>query len=538
MDYFDDPTGLITFSLVTAVVVAVPIARMILAHYRQRISDLMRVGGTPPEEQLVERPGPNSELVLEYNPAHSYAFESKVGSSGFVALVYAVAGIIWAALATVLTFEFNEIDSSPGKIVALGGVFLWPVAPLVMRMGAWGRRAEILGPLAVFGVTLLVGTMTGGGVAGAILAVWAITILPPIATFVLVSWLGVPSVGPWVAGFLGAWILVIYVGLAGIVSLVTASDAVVTAFLITALATAVFVGRGVVRRVARLYTLKKVSEEMLSADVWWIVFTGWLCVWLSIPGETLPEKWLGVLLGALAFVAYRVVVSLGLRTIGMRKPGPRLLLLRVFGQSRRSERLLDSVGRRWRRLGSIQLIAAPDVAAGTLDPQELIEFLAGRLDRAFVKDAYGLEARMSDLDLAPDPDGTHRITEFFCQDDAWRMTLQRLARDANVVLMDLRGFGRENAGCIYELGQLVDLVPTSQTVLIVDDDTDEEFLSHTLHGMWAKLRADSPNRGETPSPLRVIVAHKKGREPTDRILSALARLSSNTRDRTRAVAQI
>lgn len=69
MSLFDIPTGLIAFSLIVAAVVAVPISRVILARYRHRIDDLMHVGGAPPLEQQVERPGPRAELVLERDAA-------------------------------------------------------------------------------------------------------------------------------------------------------------------------------------------------------------------------------------------------------------------------------------------------------------------------------------------------------------------------------------------------------------------------------------------------------------------------------------
>jgi hypothetical protein len=522
MGLFDDPTGLICFSLIAAAIAAVPISRAILAHYRRRIDALMREGGAPAPEPHVERPGPRAELILAREPTAEADLPAPPPSARTLTLVYAAAGLAWAVVATVLTFSFNQIEPSPGRILALGAVFLWPAVPLVARVGGWGRRAELLAPLGVLGMSLFLGALLGGDVARATLIAWAVTMLPPTATFLLVSWLGVPSVGPWVAGFLGAVLLAIYVGLAGIVSLGGASNTVVATLLLATLAASVFVGRGVVRLVARLFLQKKVSVEMLWADVWWAVFTGWLCIWFSVPGETAQARWLGVLAGALPFVVYRGVVALGIRTLGPASPGPRLLLLRVFGHRGRSERLLGSVGRRWRRGGSIQLIAAPDTAAATLDPQELLEFVAGRLDDAFVKDASGLEARLADLDVAADPDGTYRVTEFFCQDDAWRMTLQRLARDASAVLMDLRGFGPDNAGCIYELGQLVDLVPTECTVLIVDESTDEAFLVETLRGVWAKLRADSPNRSEAPSPLRVVDAGREGPDPSARILGALA----------------
>ena len=49
MDLFDDPTGLIAFSLIAAAVAAVPISRAILARYQRRIDVLMREGGNQPE---------------------------------------------------------------------------------------------------------------------------------------------------------------------------------------------------------------------------------------------------------------------------------------------------------------------------------------------------------------------------------------------------------------------------------------------------------------------------------------------------------
>jgi hypothetical protein len=43
---------------------------------------------------------------------------------------------------------------------------------------------------------------------------------------------------------------------------------------------------------------------------------------------------------------------------------------------------------------------------------------------------------------------------------------------------------------------------------------------------WSQLRADSPNHADAPGPLRVIDASKKGANPVDRILAALAKTSA------------
>ena len=56
----------------------------------------------------------------------------------------------------------------------------------------------------------------------------------------------------------------------------------------------------------------------------------------------------------------------------------------------------------------------------------------------------------------PDPDGRYRIKEFFCYNDTWQMTMERLAAASDAVLMDLRSFSRVNQGCIFELGRLLD----------------------------------------------------------------------------------
>jgi hypothetical protein len=62
--------------------------------------------------------------------------------------------------------------------------------------------------------------------------------------------------------------------------------------------------------------------------------------------------------------------------------------------------------------------------------------------------------------------------------------LSRLVHDSDVVMMDLRGFSRHNAGCIFELHELARLVPLERVVFVVDRRTDETLLAETLgdHG--------------------------------------------------------
>ena len=85
-------------------------------------------------------------------------------------------------------------------------------------------------------------------------------------------------------------------------------------------------------------------------------------------------------------------------------PEPGLLLLRVFALGARSERLFDAFGKRWLRIGNIDMIAGPDLATTAVEPHEFLDFVGGRLSRAFVHDEADLARRHAARALGPDPD--------------------------------------------------------------------------------------------------------------------------------------
>lgn len=140
------------------------------------------------------------------------------------------------------------------------------------------------------------------------------------------------------------------------------------------------------------------------------------------------------------------------------------------------------------------MIAGPDLVTSTIEAHEFLDFVRGRLDRQFVTGAADLEARMAAIETTRDPDGRYRVNEFFCHADTWQMTMERLASTTDVVLMDVRGFSRTNQGVIFELGRLLDGVPLSRVVLLVDQTTDRAFLETTLQSLWSNLSASSPNQ--------------------------------------------
>jgi hypothetical protein len=182
----------------------------------------------------------------------------------------------------------------------------------------------------------------------------------------------------------------------------------------------------------------------------------------------------------------------------------RLLLLRVYGFGRRSRRLLDLLGTRWRLMGSIDLIAAPDLASRTVEPSIFLEFVRGRLKRLFIRTPDDLKLRIAALDHRPDPDARFRINQLFCSDDMWKAAVMQLMEGASLVAMDLRGFGPHRRGCVYELETLLDTVPLDRLVFLIDWSTDRNGLEGVLFDHWQRLAADSPNLASAQPSVRLL----------------------------------
>src|SRR5262245_54598188 len=171
-----------------------------------------------------------------------------------------------------------------------------------------------------------------------------------------------------------------------------------------------------------------------------------------------------------------------------------LLLLRVFSLGKRSARLFDNFGKLWRYVGTVRLIAGPDLARSTVEPHEFLDFLRGKLSRRFISGPETLAQRLAEMDSNRDFDGRYRVADFYCHEDTWRMVFNRLARDSDAVLMDLRGFAASNSGVIFEINELLNFVPLDRVVFVIDGTTDESLLHNTVAKAWAALAVTSPNR--------------------------------------------
>jgi len=270
----------------------------------------------------------------------------------------------------------------------------------------------------------------------------------------------------------------------------------------------------------RAYRKKRMSDQSLTIDALFLVFGMFQSITLAFEG------WPWVFTGLVAFAAYKGVTRFGFARNASRArmdpaPHPSLLVLRVFALGRRSERLFDGFAKRWLRMGSIVLIAGPDLVTRTVEPDEFLAFVGGHLSRRFIEGEADLEQGLAGRDTHPDPDGRHRVGEFFCRQDTWQMTVRRLTALSNAVLMDLRGFGSRNQGCIWELEQLLTGVPLDRVLLVTDETTEKSFLDKTLRRLWTQIPWDSPNRGVRKPVIGVFGAVPRVPDVADRLVKAL-----------------
>jgi hypothetical protein len=458
----------------------------------------------------------------------------------------AIAGLVFALLMTIaLALAFPAL-SPPQRLVWYAWGYSWPVLLAWLLTGPGGLRATLLA-LAAYAAPLLLGTLYAltaevaplrsdidvAALRDAITPFdaakgWLVANGLPTALLLMFLNRRVRAVGPLLLGLITvattgvvlAWLAVftkagsgrfagvtVAIAEAGAAAGLTAPwllRAVLYALLLLILLAALFgfgrLGWWLLQRLRRAYLRKAINDRTLALDALWLYFAACYAMLLSTGGLA----W--ALAPLLAYAGYKTTW----RALLPRAPPPNargLTFLRVFSLGWRSDRLLAALARHWRHVGSLQLITGPDVAHSTVQPHQLLDFLAGRLASHFIGDAASLAARMRALDVAPDRDGRYRINNFFCRADTWQAVLARLVRNGDVVLMDLRSFTREHAGCVHELRHLVEHVALQRCVLVIDDSTDQAFVQHTLNDAFATLPPRSPNRDASPDS---VVLHRYG----------------------------
>jgi len=518
--------------LLLATAFTLPVSMGLLRLYRRAVLRSMRARSDSREIESPETStspnGPTQAapdlVVLDHassiavGPAAEGTYSRLLRDPWRAAAIYAAAGLCFAAL--MAAAFLIPIGFSPFRFLSIFWIFAWPVVLTVNLVAAATWRARLATASVYFLVFAVLGAITlirsPDSSWGQLIALWLIINLP--ATVLLLVFLNrrIRAVGPLVLAFMTLAVAGSQLAL----SIVGSDEGLLRS--ITGLglaigleAVGIFIGLMVLgfiafglagwltlRWIGHRYERKNISDQSITLDAIWLFLGVAQSISLLIFAGV---AW--IFSGLLAFVIYKIVVRAGFSLLNREvstEETPELLLLRVFSLGRRSERLFDALATSWRHVGSIRLIAGPDLATTTVEPHEFLDFLGGKLARRFIDGPKALDLRISEADLEPDRDGRFRVNDFFCHDDTWRMVLSRLVSESDAVLMDLRGFSPQNRGVAFEINEIVNVVSLERVVFVVDDTTDERFLHETARRAWDQMRPASPNRASTSGGLRLF----------------------------------
>ncbi len=528
-------TGQLPFILVSAAVLAFVASFLILRLYRRSVIKSMRRRGTsdlleakgylPPEPEHKPNDAPLSFnfVARRQLPARAGAVELYRHARRrrwLTAVIHTIAGAGFAAVMTAAFLSAGKMEFLPYRFIYLTWINFWPALIAIdLTIGA-SRRSRMVGLLGYFLFGAAVGAVllsrNAGLPAGQLIYLWLeMNAIPTVLLGIFLN-RRIRAVGPLVLVFMivgvtGATFTTSLVGnhpmlLKAVGQLsysigLSAAGTMIALHLIGFAALAI-VGWLMLELLRRLYESKRISEQSITVDAMWLLFGIVNSIGLVFEGY----RWFAS--GFVAFAIYKLIGVVLFELFGVsrraQKKGHRLLLLRVFALGKRSEKLFDTLGKSWRAVGSIQMIAGPDLATTTIEPHEFLDFVSGQLDRRFIDTGRTLDLRINQMDLAPDREGQFRVTEFFCHDDTWKMTLARLADDSDTVLMDLRGFSQANAGCVFEIHEIFNAVPLARAVFAIDKSTDQSFMRETMAQAWRQVKDRSPNRRLETSQVELV----------------------------------
>ena len=367
-------------------------------------------------------------------------------------------------------------------VSTLAAAYAWPVVPVIAVIGRWSRR-RLVGTLLlwfVVAVALLSWRTTEAVSFGKVFFWMLLDIgLPLIVVTTLCLGGASRAIGPWLAPL---FVLLCWSSQAGIdllaiavqresllaqgfVSLFGGIGAIVAAALLPWLL-AWWPARAVGRWLAHAYTQRQISELIyLFTAVWTVALTG------PALGAIADLGW-----GATVTFAPLLWIPLGAWAMQRLAAPPvgrplTLLVLRVFQQDANVQALFDRVIERWRLTGNTVLIAGTDLVDRTIDVEDIFTFIDGRLGERFIHHPADVAPRLATFEFQPDMEGRYRVNECYCHDTTWQQALAELVQSSDCVLMDLRNFRQENAGCLHELRVLAAAPKLAQVVVLTNGDT-------------------------------------------------------------------
>ena len=519
-----DPWLLVLAGVLGAVLLAVvgtwPVCALLLRMYRRRIDRGMRTMARPARANARPMPpedGDNRRIAVREVEVrgHPPLLELARRKARRSQLLFALLGLVYGMAAAAAYHIVDQAQWRPVRVAAYTLLLGWPVVPTLLALSAARRRIWWLSWAAyVAAVTTLLAL---AGESTIEVLTMAIPMLFVLATSTRAlrgaAWLVAP--GLMLLGLTVAvwWPILIYLRY----------RAPFDRFAWTLLATAIGLPVLLVAygwTIVRVYQAKWASDQTLLILQWWFVTALWWTLLLGTQGEY--AALLGLAPYALLVLLLFVIALLRRRQVG--RP-VRLLLLRTFGARERSSRLLHDLTRQWRWIGSVELITGPDLASETLEPDEFLDFIRGRLARSFVAEEALMERRLRELDLRSDRDGRYRVNELLCQDQTWQLALEGLVAVVDAVLIDLRDFNARHSGVRHEVQRLVALLPLSRVVALIDQTTDRDALQAALVRAAIMAPQSSPLQTD-PDPVFRVVDWDSRNDDVGRLIRALTQAAA------------
>jgi hypothetical protein len=398
--------GFIVFVLITSAVLTLPTAVALLWFYRRSVRREMTTGATDFEPLLLPQKAATARPPLRIIDSAGDLVTYSEHSLRTVVSIYGAAGLAFALLmATGSAIQARDDTwswlSFLMRMLTLTAENFWPAVLAIELIAATSRRERLGVALGYFIAFAMIGAgavAVGSKLTARQLATsWLIHNALPTLLILMFLVRRIRAVGPLVLAFTliavsGAWFAVSV--------LPGDSDAVFYSTLAGSFVGFGFLGWLLFRRLGVLYQRKRFSDQSLMLDLLFLYF--------AITQALIMDPSIGryVWFGPAAILAYKTIALAGFGYVRRRNSGApvrMLLLLRVFNLGGRSERMFDALAKRWRRLGSICLIAGPDLLTAAVEPHEFLDFIGGNLSRRFVTDKEDLSKRIGSLDTSSGP---------------------------------------------------------------------------------------------------------------------------------------
>ncbi len=508
--------GVLLVALILGGITTLFLSLGIIAAYKHTVERAMRPT-LPNDEAPAFAPRPHDIQEGQSNPR---GWEQQ--SQGFLlyarsrvnrlAMVYSAAGL---ACACILTFAFllEAQVRSPLAILIFLAIFSWPVILCWNHVAAWNfrtrRRNELIYAALIVALGLVSHSLRGTNSFVQVGMAFLVANLLVTLLILAFSLSAVRSVGPCILALTtsyiaGAWVTIHVVATHSSTVLLlnkwtdrlrlgVYSSVIIACFLIVL----VFLPLGwfVMSLIVRSYNLNRGSDQSVQVDSIWLLFSLVQGIIICTPSPGSSGR--GVVLGMLAFPVYLTVRSIGFAWLRKSDvaaiPGISLLYLRRFHLRGRTEQLFRAVTLFWRVAGDVRLIGGPDLARSTIQPHTLFNFLRRKVNQSFIGSNEALDRQIANFPRSLDPDTRFRVTDFFCLDHMWRAAVTSLMIRSHVVLADFRGFTSKNKGALYEIRQLLHLVPIGRILILADTAEANDYLSDSVATLWRELPSTSPN---------------------------------------------